>query len=383
MREHEPSIDAAPDMAAAAAAIAPRDSGVSLSAFFDRCKLSAGVKDECDAFVATKFPGEECRPCAFQGYCSYTVRVGSDVVVQFRPAAYKLDLDVVGTAGQVFGALAPETRYLGQMGETGLHVYAMRQLPGLSLLEMRAGGKYHPWILRLRRENVVKDFARLQVSSWRYALANHDVPAKRTVGSSLRWRLESMAARLPRRFHDIVRSVLVDLPDIESLPWTFSHGDLLPSNVMVYPESGRIAGLLDWAEAEYLPFGVGMYGLEELLGEDKNGRFVPYPEADYLRKLYWGELLGAIPGLSRDSRWVALVKKAQVLGILLWHGIAFDDGRLNRVVEEGRDDAEVERLDAFLIAPSVLSSRVGRLRNLKMSRHLPFAMLRNFWPARQ
>ena len=369
--------------AAAAAAKAPRDSGVSFSAFFDRCKLSPGVKDECDAFVASEFPGEEYWPCAFQGYCSYTVRVGSDVVVQFRPAAYKLDLDVAGTAVQVFGALAPETRYLGQMGETGLHAYSMRRLPGVSLLEMRAENKCYPSILRLRREQVVKDFARLQVSSWRHAIANQDVSAKRTVGSSLRWRLESMAVRLPRRFHGIVRSILVDLPNIENLPWAFSHGDLLPSNVMVYPESGRIAGLLDWAEAEYLPFGVGMYGLEELLGQDKNGRFVPYPEADYLRKLYWGGLLGAIPELSRDSRRVALVKKAQVLGILLWHGIAFDDGRLDRVVEEGRDDAEVERLDAFLIAPSPLSSRVGKLWDLKMARHLPFAMLRNFWLARQ
>ena len=366
------------------AAAAPRDPGVSVdvSAFFDRCKLPPGVKDECDALAASRFPGEDCRPCPSQGYCSYTVRVGSNAVVQFRPSAYKLDGAVVATACEVFGTLAPETRYLGQVDDTGLHAYSMRRLPGMSLVDARTEcGR--PSILRARRENVVRDFARLQALSWKHAKANRDVLIKRTVGSSLRWRLESMASRLPRRFHGIVRSVLADLPGIEGLPWAFSHGDLLPSNVMVYPETGRIAGLLDWAEAEYLPFGVGMYGLEELLGEDRDGCFALYPEAEYLRQLYWGELLTLIPELSRDTRRVALVRKAQVLGILLWHGIAFDDGRLDRVVEEGRDDAEVERLDAFLIAPASLSHREAKLWGHKMSLRLPFAMLRNFWLGKQ
>ena len=366
------------------AAAAPRDPDVGFSAFFDRCKLPPGVKDECDALAASRFPGQDCCPCPFQGYCSYTVRVGDDLIVQFRPTAHKLDIALVSTACAVFGTFAPETRYLGQVGRTGLHAYAMRRLPGVSLLDARAEERgRRSSMLRTRRENVVRDFAHLQVLSWRHATTNLDVPIKRTVGSSLRWRVESMASKLPRRFRSAVNSVLADLAEIEGLPWAFSHGDLLPSNVMVYPETGRIAGLIDWAEAEYLPFGVGMYGLEELLGEDRGGRFALYPEADHLRQLYWGELLAAIPELARDPRRAALVRKAQVLGILLWHGIAFDDGRLDRVVEEGRDDAEVERLDAFLITPAYFSHREGKLWGPKMSLRLPFAMLRNFWLGKQ
>ena len=42
------------------------------------------------------------------------------------------------------------------------------------------------------------------------------------------------------------------------------------------------------------------------------------------------------------------VKLARDLGVLLWHGIAFDDGAINRVVQEGRDIEEIHRLDAFL-----------------------------------
>lgn len=340
---------------------APRDSGVSLSAFFDRCKLPPSVKDECDAFVKSKFP-ESCRPCPFQGYCSYTVCVGDETVVQFRPVAHRLDLDVIRTACEVFGALAPDTAYLGELGQTGLHIYSMRRLPGVSLLDLRADNDALTY--RSKRESIVRDFAHIQARSWQHAKAYDDVMVKRTVGASLRWRLELMT-RLPRRFQHIVKSISASLRDIENVPWVFSHGDLLPSNMMVCPKSGNISGLLDWAEAEYLPFGVGMYGLEELLGEDQNGRFMYYPEAKRLRDLFWGELLAAAPGFSQDSGRVAVVKKAQAFGILLWHGIAFDDGRLDRIVEEGKDDAEIERLDAFLLSPQ--ASRARRRRGIGIS----------------
>ncbi|KAI1247667.1 hypothetical protein MGN70_011558 [Eutypa lata] len=354
---------------------APRDSGVSLSAFFDRCKLPSSVKEECDAFVKSKFPGDDCRPCPFQGYCSYTVRVGDETIVQFRPVAYRLDLDVVGTACRVFGTFAPETCDLGEIGQTGLHVYSMRRLPGVSLLDLRAD--HNALTRKSKRENIIKDFAHIQAMSWRQAKASNDVTVKRTVGSSLGWRLQLMATHLPRRFQQIVKSVLADLPDIQNLPWTFSHGDLLPSNVMVYSESGNISGLLDWAEGEYLPFGIGMYGLEELLGEDQDGHFVYYSEAKHLRGLFWSELFAAAPEIARDSRRIALVKRAQIFGILLWHGIAFDDGRLDRVVEEGKDDAEIERLDAFLLSSPAI--RIIRRRGIKVPLPLSATMIRKSW----
>jgi hypothetical protein len=144
---------------------------------------------------------------------------------------------------------------------------------------------------------------------------------------------------------------------------------------MVSPYSGKLIGLLDWAEAEWLPFGVGMYGLEELLGEEnKEGKFVYYPEAKQLRNLFWKELLLLIPELSRDSKTAALVKKAQRLGILLWHGIAFDDGKLDRVVEEGRDDQEIQRLDEFLLHAS--SRRHFPWRDTCRSFVSPLALIR-------
>ena len=37
-------------------------------------------------------------------------------------------------------------------------------------------------------------------------------------------------------------------------------------NILVSPITGRITGIIDWAEAKVLPFGLALYGLENLLG---------------------------------------------------------------------------------------------------------------------
>ncbi|KAI0114901.1 hypothetical protein F4814DRAFT_297643 [Daldinia grandis] len=349
----------------------PKDSGVSFAPFFDRCKLPASIKHDCDTFVMTRY-SDTTRPAPFQGYCSYTVFVGEEIVVQFRPLAHKLDISITNAACRIFGHLAPETEFLGELGSTGLYVFSMKRIPGVSLADLRAETKTLQ--AKSRREQIVRDFAHLQATSWDHAISHSDVQEKMTVGSSLCWRMELMAENLPSRFRGIAKSVLADLPEIEALPWTLSHGDFLPSNVMVCPESGKMLGLLDWAEAEYLPFGVGMYGVQELLGEDKNGHFIYYPEAKHLRNLFWAELLSQLPELLRNSKRVGLIRKAQVLGIFLWHGIAFDDGKLDRTVEDGKDDGEIERLDAFLLSrPGVRPSKLQSIRPIMDS---PIAFIR-------
>ncbi|KAI1121120.1 hypothetical protein F5Y10DRAFT_108738 [Nemania abortiva] len=348
------------------------DSDMSVMAFFDRCGLSATVKDDCDAFVRSRF-SVPIQPAPFQGYCSYTLFVGDETVVQFRPSAYNLDIRMTRTACHIFKHLAPETEYLGQLKGTELHAFAMRKLPGVSLTDYRAISRK-----RSTRERIVRDFAHLQALAWRQARRPEELlDEKRTVGSSLTSRLELMSASLPLSFRRIASSILSDISEIEALPWVFTHGDFLAANVMVSPYSGELTGLLDWAEAEWLPFGIGMYGLEELLGQDnQNGRFVYYPEARHLRDLFWKQLMLLIPELTRDTKTVALVKRAQKLGVLLWHGIAFDNGNLNRVVEEGKDDREIQRLTMFLSPTS--SAQRFKLRKVGSSVISSLTIIRSF-----
>ncbi|KAK6865708.1 hypothetical protein PG995_002236 [Apiospora arundinis] len=315
-----------------------KDSGVSLSSFFTRCHLPADARKRCDEFVAARFPGLDSRAAPFQGYCSYTLCVGEAAIVQFRPVEYCINIDVVGEACAIFGTLVPEASLLGTMEDNSrLHVYYMRRLNGVSLTDFRAStATRKPGAAKVHRQQTVRDFARFHSQAWKHARTGDQVWPKGTVGSSMRWRLEMMASSLPERFHRLAARLLPILPNIEGLPWTLSH-------------DGETSGLLDWAEAEWLPFGVGMYGLEELLGEASNEQFVYYQEADKLRCLFWDEIKTQIPELRGNHRQWKAVKEAQLFGVLLWHAIAFDDGKLNRVVEEGTDDGEIQRLDAFLL----------------------------------
>jgi hypothetical protein len=107
----------------------PKDSGVSISSFFARRKLPPSAREECDVFARRAFPTKQIRPAPFQGYCSYTVFVGWDRVVQFRPPDHSLDVTIFSEACAIFGDLAPETEFLGMMdGISGLHVYSSKQL---------------------------------------------------------------------------------------------------------------------------------------------------------------------------------------------------------------------------------------------------------------
>lgn len=165
------------------------------------------------------------------------------------------------------------------------------------------------------------------------------------VGSSLVSRLQLLSTSLPLGFRPIAKKLLEDVELVTSLPWVFTHGDLVAGNIMVDPVDGGLTGLVDWAEAEYLPFGVCLYGLEEMLGAMTKGGWRYCVQAERLRGLFWEELRRTI---GEGGEVVERVRMARDVGVLLWWGIAWDDGRIDRVVEEGRDVEEIVRLDAFL-----------------------------------
>ncbi|KAL6706049.1 hypothetical protein ACN47E_006151 [Coniothyrium glycines] len=131
-------------------------------------------------------------------------------------------------------------------------------------------------------------------------------------------------------------------------PVVLNHGDMIPSNILVDEETWTITGLVDWAEAEYLPFGTCLYGLESLLGyldQTSTPEFVYYDDTERWREVFWSHLLNTLPALRKRRRDIEVMRD---LGVLLWYGIAWDDGALDRVVSE-EDDAEVLAcLRAFL-----------------------------------
>jgi aminoglycoside phosphotransferase len=320
------------------------DLDASIDDFFQRSGLTSQDRLECYSFIEKLYPGRAISPASCQGYCSMTIFVGEDTVVQFRPHSYRLDLRIADAARQVYGTFAPETKYLTTLSTSGLVVCSMQRIEGISLKHFRASGL---WMARStpHRMELCKDFAAFLAKSWHKSNIQ-ELPLGQ-VGQSIVARLKSLSTNLPFRYQPAVRNVLRNLHRIEALPWVLTHGDIVAANIMVQPSTGRLTGLVDWAEAERLPFGICLYGLEEVLGEMTGTGFQYYERADELRNLFWTELQRHVPDLEQELV-LDTVKLARDLGVLLWYGIAFDNGAIDRVVQEGRDVEEIQRLDVFL-----------------------------------
>jgi hypothetical protein len=314
----------------------------SIDDFFSRCDLDPRARLDCDAFLEKHFPGRPIRPAQTQGYCSYTVSVDHRIV-QFRPSRYKLDLDVANAARYVYGTYAPETAFLGTLEPHGLHIYTMEKVQGISYKDFTT--QQHPDAAKIRKA-LCEDFAVVLAKAWHNRTKAH-LPLG-TIGSSIKQRLEHLNTDLPPRFRPAVAHVLSQYHHLHSLPTVLAHGDIVPSNILLDPRTGHLFGLVDWAEAETLPFGICLYGLEEILGHiTPKKQFLYYPDAEQARAAFWAKLHAEIPELADEQIFNALLL-ARELGILLWHGFAFDDGAINRVVQEGRDWQEICYLDTLL-----------------------------------
>ncbi|EFQ28538.1 hypothetical protein CGRA01v4_07258 [Colletotrichum graminicola] len=330
---------------------------------------------------------------------------GNNLLVQFRPRRHAIDAGMCAEArGVLGGRIVPGVEDLGVLtgletagAETGgggdaLCAYALERAGGVSLTRFRRSSTSSGTDPRACRRRIVADLAVVFADAWRGRRDGRDI-VKGKVGGSLRWRLEVLVEGLTGELREVARRVMGELAEVEgSLPWVVTHGDLVPDNILVHPppwgegdgaggrrrkemqeRAGGLVGLIDWAEVEWLPFGVGMYGLEEVLGEDvpiedddSHGtdtgggagttRFEYYSEACALRSLFWDEV-GRVVG---DEEVIRRAQLAQVLGVLLWRGIAFDNGALERAVDGERDWWDMQRLNAWLFGEGGLGLKSGK-----------------------
>ncbi|KAH7162505.1 hypothetical protein B0J13DRAFT_536205 [Dactylonectria estremocensis] len=333
--------------------------------FFARNGFDRQMKEACYMFARTRYPGVDIEPVRLQGYCSYTLAISTTHLLQFRSETYQLELKVCEDARMIFGSLVPRVQCIGNVsdcrrgdGELRLRVYIQERIPGVTLKEFQKLETMPVERQRQCRRRLVEDMAEMFAISLHHGrpgtyTGDNEAIKKGHVGSSLRWRLDLLKQLRESFLREAVNETASMIDKIEDLPWCLTHGDLVPANIMVDPSTGRLTGLIDWAEGEWLPFGIGLYGLEEVLGfEDGLTGFQFCEEHSQLRMAFWSKLieLTAVAEMDSSSSWIQDAGLAQKLGILLWRGIAFEDGRIDRVVEAGRDDLELQKLRLFLSA---------------------------------
>lgn len=330
-----------------------------------------------------------------QGYCSFTLLLtarkkhttifngvrssgrilGSEksgqLIVQIRPAQHALDLDVAWAASRTYSSLAPKVRALHIHLPRNFYAYQMNRLGGTPVSCFRLLGCSMDVELRRRRMNFITSFANLISQSWPIATSrtrrdsvlrlDSSSDSEQTilslctgkVGSCIIRKLQKLVEELPDRWLQERAQITLDkLRTIDDYPVVLNHGDLIPSNILVNKETWEITGLVDWAEAEHLPFGTCFYGLEHLLGflqpsrqQSGGSTFVYFDDAPQLREQFWTTLSRLVPELENRLEEVGLMRD---IGVFLWHGYAWDEGAIDRVVDEVNDGDELVKLRAFL-----------------------------------
>ncbi|KAF2424483.1 hypothetical protein EJ08DRAFT_617816 [Tothia fuscella] len=326
------------------------------------------------------FPTACVQLLAAQGGCSTTFLVEDDEstkskpqsgsqlqsqsrIIQFRHKKFQFNIEVAAAAKAVYHKYAPSvqslfTSLIDPAGD--LLCYEMDVIPGVPYSTIMPEHQLLNAVAMERQKRLVQDFADFISQAWPSQPWLEQKCTGR-VGSRIAPKLQILAKELPsERLRQIAKEALDHIDMLSRLPTVLNHGDLIASNIMIDQETGALTGVVDWAEAEYLPFGMCLCGLEYFLGarfqrecrdldvESKKSEFQYYDCDGELRSLFWKRLKERIPALNEDERLIEAIKHAGLVGTLLWYGFAWDDGAIDRVVNEVDDGDELAILEAFL-----------------------------------
>lgn len=145
--------------------------------------------------------------------------------------------------------------------------------------------------------------------------------------------LQTLRKTLPAHFQPVIEVCISSLDDILSLPHVPQHADLCDTNILVEPESGKITGVLDWSDAQVLPFGLNLHAVEAFtvhLNLDPEG--LESSDHKAMQTVFWETLGKEVGSLSEEA--IRTIKKASALGVLMGWGFA-GEGEERKVVDLG------------------------------------------------
>ncbi|OAA59612.1 Aminoglycoside phosphotransferase [Niveomyces insectorum RCEF 264] len=345
-----------------------------IAAFFTK---TAVCRDACDALAAALVGGSLVVPVAVQGVCSYTVYAGPGLayVVQFRLKSLggrKLEETAV-LARQIYGAWAPDVSFRQQLGDDvavaasataaaaattkpkePLLVYVMTRIQGISRLDfiLKHGFPEHAPENKARRKTLMRDVARFFALAWKAPQKVSETDRAR-MATTFEDDLRALLAALPDRLRPVVRATLASLPRILALPMALVHKDLGDGNILVEEPSCRLAGVIDWAEAEIAPFGTNLHSLQDLMSKLHMTRgWTRYEDYDELQRLFWATFHEEVGGLDEDT--TQAIKAARVLGLLRSWGFTSRLANMPAPVpikDDGSDSYKMMILDGLLVNP--------------------------------
>jgi hypothetical protein len=354
--------------------------------FWERMGLQEEDRNTCVSAIEKTYPGADIESYANQGYCSFTflvtsspkelaqgvstdhsTRTSAPCIVQIRPPQHWLDRSITSAAQKTYGSLTPRVRDLQCSLPGALMAVEMDLKRGVALSQLLLRRDLIDTHTKAKQVRLVESLASFTAQAWpncttetRRRCMRADSPlsdgpswlARCTgkVGANMIPKLVKLIRDLPDPLlRERARDTLDSLMSIVDYPVVVNHGDLIPTNILVDKETWEITGIVDWAEAEWLPFGMSLYGLDHCLGFLEHSSSTPvfryHQGANDLKKTFWRKLVEVKPGVKERLESVRAIRD---VGVFLWLGYAWDDGKIDRVVNEVDDAEDLARLRSFL-----------------------------------
>ena len=118
-------------------------------------------------------------------------------------------------------------------------------------------------------------------------------------------------------------------------------------NILINAESGRVTGVVDWAEARILSFAFSLWGLENILGYMDSEGWHYYDNHDELEGLFWQTFCTEANNATHDD--LQLIRVARMAGLFCCYGLIMDGIALKDVVDQS-DTSSLIYLHAFCMA---------------------------------
>ena len=159
-------------------------------------------------------------------------------------------------------------------------------------------------------------------------------------------KLGILAQSLPPRFASRLRQAHSELSSLfaPTYPLVVTHGDLCEMNIIVDSDNGHVTGIIDWAEGQILPFGISLWGLENVLGSMGRDGWQYREDHQDLRDLFWESFYNAVGQISEADRFT--ITAAMIIGLFFRYGFSWDEGARERPVDPNH--RRLRYLDALL-----------------------------------
>lgn len=136
-----------------------------------------------------------------------------------------------------------------------------------------------------------------------------------------------LSSSLPSQFAEVIEKIVQSSNEIfQQVPWVLTHGDLSNMNILVEPDSGHLTGVVDWAEASIQPFGMGLWGLESVLGCSGRDGWTYFGGDALCSRQLFRETFHKEVGMPVSLETRGALEEARILGVLLRYGFCREDG---------------------------------------------------------